>query len=300
MINITSLNLDKLEKVARGGFGVIYKDGPHAIKIYHDNIRTGYGSEAPNPSLYFNKLKLNRLLKRNELVENTDLIQDVVCNGDKYIGVVYPYYEGITLDRCKNYPLKTRINMSRQIVENAKELTDNNIYPLDYKLNNMIYVDDKVKIIDLDDFFTKVKLFKSDRLLRKSNIILDETIKCLLGEYDCYGYIDNATRCLLDKDYIILNDNYAGINRYLDKKEKPVKFMLVDSNTDMDKIDVDDYLLLFINDSFKNKDLLSLIINKDLSLYGVVRSNRLESYLNNYNVEECIDETKDKVLKKIK
>lgn len=298
MINITSINFDKLEKVARGGFGVVYRDGDHAIKIYHDTVRTGYATDMPNPSLYFNKVKLKRLLQRNKLIENTDLIQDIVCDGDKYVGVVYPYYEGITLDRCKTYPLQTRLDMSRQIVENAKELTDNNIYPLDYKLNNMIYVDDKVKIIDLDDFFTKVKLLKSNKLLKKSSRILDETIKCLLGEYDYYGYVGHDVMCLLNKEHS-LNYNYDDISGYLDNKEKSVRFLLVDSNTDIDKIDRGDYLILFINDSLKNKDLLTLIINNDLSLYGVVRSNQLENFLNNYNVEDCIDKTKDKVLSMI-
>ena len=300
MINITSLDLDKLEKVARGGFGVVYRDGPKAIKIYHNMVRTGYASEVPNPALYFNKLKLIRLLNKDRLIENTDLIQDIVYSGDRFIGVVYPFYDGITLDRCKKLPLKTRIDMSRQIVSNAKELTDNSIYPLDYKLNNMIYTGNKVKFLDLDDYFTKVKTWKSGRLLKKSTRILDETLRCLLGEYDCYGYIENDVRCLLEKDYSI-NNNYDDINKYLDEKEKPVKFILVDSNTDIDKIDGgNDYLLLFINDYFRNKDLLSMILDNDLSIYGVVRSNRLSDYLNNFVVEECIDKTKDKVLTKIK
>jgi len=301
LINFMSLNLDKLEKISHGGFGVIYRDGPKAIKIYHSTVKTGYGSVAANPSLYFNKTKLTRLLKKEGLIKNTDLIQDVVCIDDKFVGVVYPYYEGITLDKCKDYPLDSRINMSRQIVENAKELTDHKIYPLDYKLNNMMFIDDKVKLLDLDDFYTKVRLVKSPRLLRKSNKILDETLKTLLGEYDYFSYIDSNVRELLMRNYFTLNDNYDDINKYLDDREKPVKFLLVDSDTDINTLlRNDDYLLLFINDDMKSRELFAFINRYNLSLYDVIKSNRLDRYLNNHNVDECIDKTGSKVLRMIK
>ena len=301
MINFTSLDLDKLEKISHGGFGVIYRDGPKAIKIYSTTVKIGYGSVAANPSLYCNKTKLDRLLKKEKLIKNTDLIQDIVFIDDKYVGVVYPYYDGITLDKCKNYPFESRIDMSRQIVENAKELTDHKIYPLDYKLNNMMYIDDKVKLLDLDDYYTKVKLLKSSRLLRKSNKILDETLKTLLGEYDYYSYIDSNVKELLKRQRYKLNDTYDGINKYLDEREKPVNFLLVDLNTDIKTLlREDDYLLLFINDNMRSRELADFIIKYDLSLFDVVKSNRLDSYLNNYNVDECIDKTSYKVLKKIK
>ena len=113
MINLDNINLDKLEQIARGGFGVVYKDGPKAIKIYHRSVKTRDGSLSVNPSLLLNKRKLSRLLKRNEKIKNTDLIEDIVCLNNKYVGVVYPYYDGITLNECMDYPIESRIDMSR-------------------------------------------------------------------------------------------------------------------------------------------------------------------------------------------
>lgn len=233
-------------------------------------------------------------------IKNTDLIEDIVCLNNKYVGVVYPYYDGVTLNQCMDYPIKSKIDMSRQIIENAKELTDNKIYPLDYKLNNMIYIDDKVKIIDLDDYYTKVKLFKSDRLLRKSNIILDETIKTFMGEYEYYSYIDLDLQKLLLKKKTKLNDNFEDISSYLDEKEKLINFLLVDLDTDISKIEnLDDYLLLFVSDFVKNEDIISYIINNNINVYDVVRSNKLLKYLNNHSIDECVDKTGVKILKKI-
>lgn len=180
-------------------------------------------------------------------------------------------------------------------------MTDNKIYPLDYKLNNMIYVDDKVKIIDLDDYYTKVKLFKSDRLLRRSNIILDETIKTFMGEYEYYSYIDSDLQKLLLKQKSKLNDNFEDISSYLDEKEKPINFLLVDLDTDISKIqNIEDYLLLFVSDFVKNEDIISYIINNNINVYDVVRSNKLLKYLNNHSIDECVDKTGVKIIKKIK
>ena len=301
MINLTSLDLDNLERIASGGFGVVYKDGSKAIKIYRPRLKTGYWSFVSNPALRFNKTKLNRLLKKDKLIDNTDLIQDIVCNGNKYVGVVYPYYNGITLNKCMNYPLDCRIDMSRQMIVKAKELTDNNIYPLDYKLDNMIYIDDEVKLLDLDDVYTKVKIFKSDRLLRKSNILLDETIKTLLGEYHYYSYVDLDLREVLLKKRRKTNDNYDDISKYLDEKEKPLKFALVDLDTDLDEVKGNnDYLYLFITDNVINRNIIDFVKNNNFGIYDVVQSNKLNDYLSNNFVEECVDKTGGKVLKKIK
>ena len=242
-----------------------------------------------NPSLRFNKEKLSRLKRRNNKIEKTDLIKDIVYDGNKYVGVVYPYYEGTTLDKCLDYPLQLKIDMSREIVNRARELVKNKIYPLDYKLNNIIYTDERVQLIDLDDCCTKVKLISSNRLLKKSNLILDETIKTFLGEYDYYRCIGSETRELILNKYFELNDDFDSIDNYLNEREKPTKFLLVNYDTELDVLKSNEHKKLYIYDQLNENELRELIDKNELLIYDVIKSSELDKYLNTYNVDECID-----------
>lgn len=289
MINIRDINIDKLEKIGSGTYGVVYRDGCRAIKIYNDDIKVYYGCGLKNPSLRFNKEKLSRLKRRNNKIEKTDLIKDIVYDGNKYVGVVYPYYEGTTLDKCLYYPLQLKIDISREIVNRAKELVKNKIYPLDYKLNNIIYTNEKIQLLDLDDCCTKVRLIGSNRLLKKSNLILDETIKTFLGEYDYYRCIGSETRELILNKYFELNDDFDSIENYLNEREKPTKFLLVNYDTELDVLKSNEYKKLYIYDQLNENELRELIDKNELLIYDVIKSSELDKYLNTYNVDECID-----------
>ena len=62
----------------------------------------------------------------------------------------------INYDFLKDSSYKLKADLSRQFVRNSKELIRHNIYPLDYKLNNLMCENGELRIIDLDDFHTKV------------------------------------------------------------------------------------------------------------------------------------------------
>ncbi len=146
--------LTDLEDIDLGTYGAVYKKGDSAIKLYHDTICC-----YRNPCLKFSKKKFWLLRRRNQLIKYTHLIDDVVFVKDQFVGVTYPFIEGNILDDFidKNFSIKKDI--CSQLIRNAKELTDYHIYPLDYKLNNILYDQDgNVQIIDLDDIWTKVTI----------------------------------------------------------------------------------------------------------------------------------------------
>ena len=186
MINLSKKDIEKFELIGQGGFGQIYRKDDKVYKIYREKIKTMMGSVVKNPSLKYNSIKLNRLINLNNKLKKNNLIENLIFINGKFQGVVMPYYEGILLSRTMEKPLEEKIEIAYQIVEKAKELTQNFIYPLDYKLNNIILENNEVKILDLDDYYTKVDLFVNPIHKRKCIRGLDETIKTYFHEFKTF------------------------------------------------------------------------------------------------------------------
>ena len=177
MVNITSEELNSLEKIGSGAFGTVYFKDYKAYKIYHEMIKTDNYIIEKNPSLKFREIKVKRLLQRSKKLKHTDLIEDIIYIDGSFGGIVMPYYDGETLLNTKNKPLKEKIDISKELVRNAKELTKNRIYSLDCSLKNIMLVNNEVKIIDLDDYNTEVTILPSLTYKRSVVFSLYDSIK---------------------------------------------------------------------------------------------------------------------------
>ena len=148
--------IKSLKFIGCGKYGNVYKFNDNKIiKLYKEYGYYEYGKL----SIYnipSNKFKL--LKKKQRKIVNTDLVDDIIFVDNKPVGVSSKYVNGKTLDKIRNeISLSIKKDISFQLINNAKELIDNGIYSLDYKLNNIMYSnDEKIKIIDLDDNLTKV------------------------------------------------------------------------------------------------------------------------------------------------
>jgi len=157
---ITKEELEKLRYIGSGAFGSVYTDEDMTIKKYHTLVKAALGNYVNNPCLKLKRRKFKRLNERDKKIQYTDTLVDEVYIDGKFCGVKKKYYDGQVLQKFNSCPLKIKKQYLCELVRNAKELSKNRIYYFDYKTNNVIVTKQgQIKIIDLDDSYTKATLF---------------------------------------------------------------------------------------------------------------------------------------------
>lgn len=189
---LSEKEIDTLEVKGEGVYGTAYLIDDVIIKKYHKTVRDcDFSFRYKNPCLRYRRKKFYLLMMRNNKIYHTSLIDDVVFVKNRFVGVVYPYIEGRNLDVLVSKSLLLKRDICYQLIRNANELTDFCIYPLDYKFNNILYdIDCNVRIIDLDDLFTKVTLVKNPVYLYRSICSLRRTVIQFLEDNEDCNYND--------------------------------------------------------------------------------------------------------------
>lgn len=299
MVNISKEELYNLEQIDSGNFGTIYKKGDKVYKVYNKTVKTSIHESVKNPMLKHKLIsinKLNRLIKLRDNIKNTDLIEDLLYIDNKFNGVIMPYYDGKLFYNIMDYPIEERIELSKQLVKNAKELTDNKIYPLDYKLINVFFANNEVKIIDLDDIFTKVYKANNNYYKHESIVILDETIKTFLNEHK-HGQSAKVIEAL-DKKPNKANSSYEKINQYLFLKSIKQNLIFIDENYNQEYIP--EYKTIF---TYKqgDEDYIINSINKlkqrGISVNDIVRYEYIDEYIDNTPHNNCFLSENNNTLK---
>ena len=305
MINIRKDDLKKLRCVGGGGFGKLYKKGDLVYKIYNNMVPSGYTTFVNNPSLRYRRFRLNRLLSLDKKVIYSDLIKDIIYVDGKFAGVCLPFYDGLTLDYFEEAPLEKRIDLSFELVRNFRELTDYYIYPMDFRMDNAMKVDGHVKLIDLDDFLTKVSVFPRRDYLKEFVGILDNNIKGFLQEYSNF----NSPRLvkMLDKVDYPFNYSYEGIFNYLTDKSEKHSYVLIGNDSD-----ILSNISLLRDSNIRNiyvrpnvselADVIRSIARLNelgISIYDVVMNGKCDMYLNNVCYDDIYQIYGDKVYKRM-
>ena len=307
MINLTKNEIENLEFIGAGNFGSVYRKDNIAYKIYKDKVTTSYGEYTKNPSLKYKSMRLNRLIKKGYNIQHTNLIKDVIFVDGIFKGVTYPYCDGSTLDTIILYPMKKKIDIAKQLVKNASELTDNHIYPTDYKLKNIVLQDEQVRIIDLDDYFTKVHLIPNYIHKRKSITTLDKTIKTYFYEYRHYS-VHPEIRNKVERCFPIQNKTYKDINSYIDEKSIPFNYIFVDDNSNVciikDILKNKQYRVIYVYDKNKTdaKRVLNAIKNYNsngIIIYDIIEAHEVNRYITCITYDDCIETKDTQLVKKI-
>lgn len=236
MIHISEKDLDSYRNISCGKFGNVYQvDDDTAYKIYIPILYTSWGGEYKNPALKFSKKKFDRLLKAGKTLQYTDVLKDIIMINDKFAGISLPYYDGGIITNIISKPYSDKMNVTKQLIRNAKELYAHSIYPLDFKLNNIMMKDGNVKIIDLDDPLTKVDGHLNKKHLKKSTIILGDTIYTIFNEFHVKPYTRAITKQLA-KPYPDETMNLSDIDKYIKHKESDIPFLILDSSSDIQRL----------------------------------------------------------------
>lgn len=177
-INITNDEFNKLKFIGYGGYGNVHSDKVNfIIKKYHEELKTSNGYHYKNPCLNHRRVLLKRLNRRNKKLKYTDTDLELVFIDNKFIGIKKKYYDGDTLKNITNKPLKQKKELLYDLIRNSLELNKNRIYNTDCTINNIIYTtNEEIKIIDLDDIFSKATLLPNIIYKKRTIKKLYETI----------------------------------------------------------------------------------------------------------------------------
>ena len=292
MIHISEKDLDSYRNISCGKFGYVYQvDDDTAYKIYIPTLYTSWGGEYKNPALKFSKKKFERLIKAGKTLQYTDVLNDIIFIDNKFAGISLPYYDGGVITSIVNKSYDKKVNVSKQLVRNAKELNDHFIYPMDYKLNNIMLEDGNVKIIDLDDPLTKVDGFSHKNHLKKSTIILGDTIYTIFNEFHAKPYTRAITKQLA-KPFPTKTTAISDIDDYIDHKESNIPFLIIDSTSDLHRLkrllNSHDFRLLYkcsernYND-FYYQQFIDYFASNGISLYDFLGYDHfIDYYLKDY------------------
>ena len=305
MIHIKHQDIDNLRRVSRGGFGIVYQvDEDTAYKIYTPTVLDYNDKIIPNPALSRPIRKVKGIISKDKSLKHTDLLKDIVYIDGKFGGIAIPYYDGTLLKRLKDESFELKRDIAFQVIRNASELDRNLIYPTDYKLTNMMWVNNQVKFIDLDDTRTLYMKRPSKSNSRICFLRIDHSLKEFFHETKYKPYTFEVENQLGHNPWLITKIDYNGLLELLKEKEKPHKVLLANSNSDLDTvrnfIHSNDYDVWFtydkkVLDDEYFIDVINTFNRNGIDLYNFICRTDINDIFSDYNVKDCLS-TKEKTI----
>ncbi len=303
-MKLESSYINNLEIIGSGTFGKIYKDGDKVYKLYKEEIKGEYYQLHSNPSLNYNPItryKLNRLKQIKGKIKNCNLAYDSIYIDGKFSGVVADYFEGETLRKVKDeLTFDEKLKISREIVETMKKLQKNGIYPLDLHLSNvMVGKDLEVRLVDLDDCLTKVRLIGTPLIRRHSIRRLKHTLQDLFDENKFSFYCDNEfDKYRFPKEPFQIKPTFRGIDEFLSYKEKKERVLFIEQSTDIDKIKTlgkdKKIILLYDEDNMPYfKQIILSLYEQGILIDEMIPKHLKETYIRDNNVIDYYDISND-------
>ena len=292
MIRIDEDELDSLEYLGSGKFGTVYKkDDEVAYKIYHKIVADECGFAHDNPALELSKSRFKRLIKKSKELVYTGGVLDTISIGREFRGVVIPYYEGETLDKLIDLPIKDKVFISKQIIECSKELFRNNIYPFDYKLNNVILSNNQVRLIDLDDIHTHVCHTPNPLGYSISINGLNEMLQVFFKEYK-RSYVPRKISKSLLRNNGRFTLSYKSLEGYIKDKSEERNIIMINDNTDLEELKrtmkKDDYIVYVVTNLEATYPTLERLKEYGISLYDIVFEDKVAEYEEIENINKIL------------
>ena len=294
IIKINSVNLASLEKIGSGKFGIVYKLDEHtAYKIYHETIVDLDWKEIINPTLSLPRLHFNTLIKRSKNLLYSGGVLDTIKVDGRFRGVVIPYYQGEELLKLVDKPIDYKVELSKQMVRNAKELSNHWIYPTDYRLKNVVLSSGEIKLIDLDDCKTHPFIIPGLMFRAMSINSLGNTIKVFLKENE-HIYFPKEVTDHLGREKDTLFFTFKKLDSYLDRKSEEKNIIYIDEDTSIDVINyynLDNFDLVFLLDkdqlsTFKVKEKVEQLKEKGIEVFDFINKESQEEYKALENIGE--------------
>ena len=97
------------------------------------------------------------LISKQSFLKETILPNGIILKDDVLKGIRIPYFKDYkTLSSLNDESIDYKLKILQIIMKNLKELTDNDIYPMDFNSDGILINNSDVKIIDLDTYTTQI------------------------------------------------------------------------------------------------------------------------------------------------
>ena len=312
MVNITEDELKKLESkyVGGGTFGLVYNVDDHiAYKIYRDKVVDDFAwREVDNPVMNLPQAHFDSLIKRSKKLDYTGGIIDKLYVNGRFRGVVIPYYGKKKLEDSTDLPVKQRINISKQMIRNSKELSRHLIYTTDFKTNNVMIQNGTAQFIDLDDLKTHVCHIPNPIYQIGTVYSLGETIQDFMSQTGVLS-LPNGYSSFLEREGRFMALTYSRIEDYLNKKAEDLNVLFFDSRYAESLVNLlgafdgkYKIVMMIERGQFQDESLLRTIDFlrfNGVGLYDVIFHDDQDSYHNLENIDVAYEISSPTELKKV-
>ena len=97
------------------------------------------------------------LISKQSFLKETILPNGIILKDDTLKGICIPYFKDYKiLSSLNDESIDYKLKILQIIMKNLKELTDNDIYPMDFNSDGILINNSDVKIIDLDTYTTQI------------------------------------------------------------------------------------------------------------------------------------------------
>lgn len=181
-------NFDSSKFDFSGEEAKLYIVGNDLYKIYNkNNISSVY--------------HLYCLVAKQENLKETILPTGIILKNDILKGIKIPYFKDYkTVSSLVNTNNNYKIMILQIIMKNLKELTDNDIYPMDFNSGGILVKDKDVKIIDLDTYTTQItKDVTKEKLLFVLKLYRNIIFELVYSDFEPITVLPNLSSYLENK-----------------------------------------------------------------------------------------------------
>ena len=302
MFSINDEDLKNYRYLNSGTFGDVYQVNDSTVfKIYKKLILSGEDIYLINPQFYHKESYYRRIINKGKKLKYSDLITDIVYLNGRFGGVALPYYNGGMMLQYKKSSFEDKYRLALELYRNAYELANNHIYPVDYKLSNIMINDGHVKIIDLDDYFTKYTLFPNISHLKESVSLLSQTYVDFFDTTYSYPYTYCVKEKLFSKNWPVY-DNFKSLRKELSEFGRKYNYLIISSDADLEEVKkyasrfrfLYQYDKCILNDRYY-LNIIDSLRKEGIFLYDFIKDDQIDSFKSNHSIDNML-ELKEKFL----
>lgn len=166
------------------------------------------------------------LMAKQKDLQETILPNGIILKDDELKGIRISYFKDYkAVSSLSNTNNTCKLTILQTIMRNLKELTDNDIYPMDFNSDGILVHEEDVKIVDLDTYTTQViKNVSKESLLFVLKLYRNIIFELMYSDFEPITVLPNLSNYLEKKkvnEKIIIditnkNLSYHNLSNYIE------------------------------------------------------------------------------------